>query len=330
MIAIGLIGCGGVAGMHARAIARLSDRCRLDAVFDQNPAQAERMASDYPGVVVTQDVDALLARNIQAVIIGVPNRFHQEYVTRAAERGIAVLSEKPASDTLEGAYRMMETTQRFGVVNMIGFENRHHIGVQKLQQVTRQGLLGDIYAYREVCSGARLANPEIGMEWRMRDTISGGGAVADFGSHSLDMATWLLEDRCGAVVNLVGAQGIFVKRDGRYPTNDDMTVVTGRFASGALLSIIDSRVGPGLYQVEIYGSEGYAQFDIRKASELTVQFYRPGRELPVWDEAEPADTFFEQLKVFVDAVANHRQVEPNMSTAYKVQRLIEMARTNSV
>ncbi|MCQ4833414.1 hypothetical protein NE473_31370, partial [Hungatella sp. SL.1.14] len=35
--------------------------------------------------------------------------------------------------------------------------------------------------------GNRIANPQVKLEWRMQKALSGPGAMADFGSHMLDI-----------------------------------------------------------------------------------------------------------------------------------------------
>ncbi|QQE80534.1 Gfo/Idh/MocA family protein [Alicyclobacillus sp. SO9] len=326
MIKIGLIGCGGIAQLHADAIQALSGRCSLKAIFDENDKQAERFADGLPHLHVAKTFTEFLEQPLDAVIIGVPNRFHAQYVRAAAERGLAVLCEKPASDTLEGAYHMQEAVQNAGVVNLIGFENRYRGGVQRLHKFITSQALGKVFAYREICTGARLVNEDIGMEWRMRDSVSGAGAVTDFGSHSMDMATWMLEPVCGPLVQVYGSLGTFVPHDGTLPNNDDMSVLTGRFASGALLSIFNSRVGPGTYRVEIMGANGYAAYDASEPDALTIQWYSEDHpEFEANEDIDKRSPFLIQLDTFLTAIETGQSAQPDFQTAYKVQRLLETA-----
>ncbi len=330
MIKIGMIGCGGVSQLHLNAIHAFKDRCVLVSAFDQDFSRAKDFAAKTTSpVLAVETIDDMLNQDLDAIIIGVPNRFHAMYATMAAERGLAVLCEKPAADSADGAYMMMETAERTGVVNMISFENRYRTGIQKLLYLVNSGALGQIFAYREICTGGRLVNPSIGMEWRMLDTMSGGGAVADFGSHSLDMSTWLLEPQCGPLVHLHGSLGTFVARDGVYPTNDDIAIITGRFASGALLSIMDSRIGPGTYQVEVLSAKAHVLYDARQSTEITVNWYQNDHPEVEWPEIPETDPFITQLDKFLSAIETHQSVQPDFRTAYKVQRFIESIRQSA-
>ena len=325
MVRIGAIGIGGIFHAHLNAIRELSSECQLVAALDQNPKAVERLAQDN-AVVATTDEHEFWQTSMDAVIISVPNRFHRRYVETAAERGIAVLTEKPMAATLTDAAAMVEAVSRAGVVNLIGFVNRYRPQVQRLKALIDHDQLGPIFGYREVSSGARLTNPQIGLEWRMQPALSGAGASSDFGSHTLDMATWLL----GPLASLDVRLATFIPREGQLPGNDDMALYSGRFASGALFSAIDSRVGPGLYRIEIFGSKGYAALDINPAGDLTVVSYRTEDPITVPETPSgPSDAFFAQMRHFVTAVATNTPVEPNLATGYEVERLIAESRAGA-
>ncbi len=334
MIKLGLIGCGGIAANHLSAIHALSERCVLDAVFDEDQTNAQHFIKDATSVVCATSIEEFLRRDLDAVIIAVPNQFHVQYVSLAAQRGLAILCEKPASDIKEGAYRMVEEVERAKVVHMIGFVNRYRRGISRLYQFINNGNLGTVFAYREICTGARLADEAIGMEWRMRDAMAGSGALADFGSHSIDMATWMLESQCGPLLEIQGTLGTFVKRQNHYPANDDMAIVTGRFASGALLSVLDSRVGPGTYQIEILAARGYATFDLRDAQNFHITWYQSNQTDDLLEISEEpsisSDPFVIQLNHFLHAVETKTPVQPDFRTAYKIQRLIDVAATHGI
>lgn len=331
MIKVGLIGCGGIAGAHLRALAAFEERARLVAALDANPEQSRRVGEEYRGITVAQNSESFWDVAMDAVIITVPNRYHRAYVEAAAARGLAIFCEKPLAANLADAAAMTAAVERAGVVNLVGFKNRYFGGIQALHRLLGREGLGALFAYREVCSGARLVNPSIGMEWRMREEIAGGGAVADFGSHSLDMATWLFTPQAGPLVNLDGRLATFIRREGCLPSNDDMALLSGRFASGALFSALDSRVGPGLYQVEVYGALGRARVDLSDPDRLHVSAYAKGNEIAVDDDASTSlgNPFTVQMDRFLRAVAEHRLLQPDFATALSVQRWIEIARANA-
>lgn len=327
MIRLGLLGCGGIARAHVQAIQELADRCHLVVQFDSNPEQMQAVQALYPAVESAAAIEDFWAVPMDAVLIAVPNRDHALYVHAAAERGLAIFCEKPLANSTAEAQHMVEAVNRAGVTNMIGFKNRFVPAIEQLHRLLQSQGLGDIFAYREVCSGARLVDPEIGLEWRMQAHWAGGGAVADFGSHSLDMATWLLGPYVGALESLSARLATFVLRHGVYPSNDDMALLDGRFASGALLSVLNSRVGPGRYEVEVYGARGFATVDMNQPEGMRVTFYRPDQATSIPPVSASRSTpWVRQLTVFLEAVERGEAVEPSFETGLAVQRWIDGAR----
>ncbi len=330
MVRLGFIGCGGIAHAHLAALDRLRDRAAVVAFFDGNRAQAADLAGSRKDVMVTDQVDALWDASLDAVLITVPNRYHAAYSEDAARRGLAIFCEKPLGVNVADATAMAAAVERASVVNLVGFKNRYFRAIATLRQVLDHQLLGPVFAYREVCSGARLANPHIGMEWRMVEAVAGGGAVADFGSHSIDMALWLLTAHTGPLVSLDSRLATFIARGDSYPSNDDMALLNGRFAGGALFSVLNGRVGPGLYHVEVYGLKGRALVDMTQPDVLTLVSYG-GEKIaaPALPPREFEDPLVIQMARFVEAVATRTPIEPDFATALNVQRWIEIARNNA-
>ena len=79
---------------------------------------------------------------------------------------------------------------------MIGLSYRY-TAVKYMKSILDAGKLGEIFTYRETMGGNRIANPQVLLEWRMQTELSGPGAMADFGSHMMDLADYLLRETSG-------------------------------------------------------------------------------------------------------------------------------------
>lgn len=98
MIRIGIIGAGAtvaIADEHVEGF--LADgRCAVTAVYSRTQASARRLAAAH-GLgeqVVCSSADEVYDR-ADAVVVCTPNDTHLSYLGAAAERGKAVLLEKP-------------------------------------------------------------------------------------------------------------------------------------------------------------------------------------------------------------------------------------------
>ena len=121
-IRVGLVGCGGIgAGGHARAYAANSDVCDLVACADLRAEAADALADKY-GCQSYSDVASMLDTvKPDAISICTPPAGHLPVARLAAERGVAILCEKPLVRNMEEADEMVALVQRTGVPFMTAF-----------------------------------------------------------------------------------------------------------------------------------------------------------------------------------------------------------------
>src|SRR5437016_5895980 len=91
----GVIGSGGIA--RRRTIPEgfvPANNAHLVAVYGTNSASNKEVAKQF-GAIATESLDALLARDIEAVYIASPVQAHVSQVKACAKAGKHVLCEKP-------------------------------------------------------------------------------------------------------------------------------------------------------------------------------------------------------------------------------------------
>ncbi|MBR6890440.1 MAG: Gfo/Idh/MocA family oxidoreductase, partial [Clostridia bacterium] len=98
MIRLGIIGCGGIAMLHAENI--LSGKCpeiRVSAVADRLENRRAWAREKFPDAeVFCEGSDLIAARPCDAVLIATPHYQHPTLAVEALEHGLHVMSEKPA------------------------------------------------------------------------------------------------------------------------------------------------------------------------------------------------------------------------------------------
>ncbi len=101
---VGLIGAGWVTQHHLAGWARLRPDARVVAIADpqRETAQARAKAFDIPEVF-TDARTMLDTQQLDAVDIAAPREFHDEYIRMAADRGLAILCQKPLAPNYERA-----------------------------------------------------------------------------------------------------------------------------------------------------------------------------------------------------------------------------------
>ena len=205
--------------------------------------------------------------------ICLPPNLHLEVVTAAAEAGHAIYCEKPLTTSAGGALALTELTESRGLSTMIGFNMRWVPAIRYLRDLIASGRLGTVHQFYGHFLADWAADPAA-WDWRLSRAQAGPGALADVGTHIVDLARFLLGDietAHGETATVVPEHHV----DGatRQADNDDLFVATMHFASGALGLISGSRVATGHKveaAVELTGSAGSARWNLNRLNELQL------------------------------------------------------------
>jgi predicted dehydrogenase len=186
---IGMIGCGNIGKMHLTNTQRLG--LNLVGICDINPEVLANRKREFGVSAGYQDYKELIAdKNVQAIVVGTPNRFHAEHAIAALNAGKHVLLEKPMAMNLAEADAIVAAQKKSGKVLMMGMVNRFRASTQSLKRFVEAGRCGEIYSgqtfwYR------RRGIPGFG-GWFTTKSESGGGGLIDIGVHMLDLALYLM------------------------------------------------------------------------------------------------------------------------------------------
>jgi len=355
MIRIGIVGTGytiGIAQDHVKAYQRIPD-VKIVALYDIIPGRAKRWARENKlvDVMICESYDELL-KKVDAVSICTPNYVHVEQTVQAIKAGKHVLCEKPISTNLESCQEAIKYAKSSVVIDMVGFCYRGIPGIQYIKKLIDENQLGKIFYLKQTLGGNRIADPNVKLEWRMQEELAGGGAIADFGSHVLDIADYLLRDVAGSITEVsCVAETFMIERDemeipGKgIVTNDDCAMFIGKTQNNTMVSGILSRIG-GEHTLELASEGGYIKFNGERPFEIEfarkdkVAGYSSGleviqipKELYKTDENTPEVkfeiNFYEQIKAFTDAIKSGKKLDRNLERGAYIQYLIEQLRLSA-
>jgi predicted dehydrogenase len=114
---IAVIGVGHLGKWHAEKYAASPD-CKLLAVVDNNPENAEQIAQKH-GARAVSDYHDILSQ-VDAVSLTVPTSLHYKIARDILEAGIHCLIEKPITETIEEASTLIEIAQKNRLVLQVG------------------------------------------------------------------------------------------------------------------------------------------------------------------------------------------------------------------
>jgi len=143
-IKIAIIGAGYIADYHARGLQALPN-VEIAIVIDTQSEAAEKFASKYSIKEVGSDAMSLLQRDdIDAVVLGVPNKYHAPYALEFLKNGKDVFLEKPMAMNSEEGKEIMEVSGETKQLVMVGHMWRFDTEVNHIKQVIGSGKLGKI------------------------------------------------------------------------------------------------------------------------------------------------------------------------------------------
>ncbi|MEZ6134344.1 MAG: Gfo/Idh/MocA family oxidoreductase [Pirellulaceae bacterium] len=248
----GIIGCGMIAGFHARAIADIPE-ARLVACYNRTAPKADKLVAEFGGEAYT-DLDQMLARDdLDVVTICSPSGAHMEPCLAAAQAGKHVIVEKPLDVTLARCDAMIEACDSAGVKLATIFPSRFHESSRLMKQAVDAGRFGKLALGDAYVKWFRTQEYYDSGAWRGTWELDGGGALMNQAIHSVDLLLWLM----GPAIEVMGYTATLAHE--RIEV-EDVASATIRFANGALGTIEATTAGfPGsLKKIEITGSTGTA------------------------------------------------------------------------
>lgn len=235
-IKTGVIGLGRMGRHHCRVYATLRES-QLLGICDLDPKVANEYAALYD-VPVYEDVETLLER-VQAVSIATPTPSHFDLVQRCLAHGVHVLVEKPLTDTIESAERLVQMADGDGPVVQVGHIERFNPVYMELKKV-----LEDMHVlainFRRL-SPYRVSNKDVDV-------------VLDLMVHDLDLT-----------IDLMGREPTAVNAVGLAPFSAGLDHVSAQlsYTQGPLITLTASRVTEEKVRcIEVTAQEAFVQADL--------------------------------------------------------------------
>lgn len=184
-IRYGFIGAGAIAHSSAKAVQENPNSCVV-AAYDPNEQRAKELCEAQKIPKAYPTVEKLLAdKEVDAVYIAVPNKFHAPLALQALKAGKHVLLDKPFALNIGEAEAVVKAAKKAKKQFMLGMNQRYREDSQKIRALAKQGAFGEIYhakAYWQRRSGI----PRLGT-WFGNKELAGGGCLLDIGVHLLDL-----------------------------------------------------------------------------------------------------------------------------------------------
>jgi predicted dehydrogenase len=236
---IALIGAGVMGRAHLDLIEK-SDDFEVVGIADPTTSILDKLSSKgHPTFVDHRKM--LDDARPDGVLIASPNKYHVPAAIDCIERGIATLIEKPVSDSLEGAIRLLDALRSATAPVLVGHHRRHNPLLKRAAEHVASGGLGKVVAVYGTWL-RRKPDEYFEDKWKLQAAM-GGGVLLINTIHDVDCLRML----CGDIESV---QAMTSSATRGFDV-EDTAVVTLRFASGALgtLTISDATVAPWCWEM---------------------------------------------------------------------------------
>jgi predicted dehydrogenase len=181
---IAMLGGGFIGDFYIHALHGHRRPDRVQVVYSRSESSAKKVADRHGIPHWTTDMsEAVNHKDIDTVVVGLPNFQHLEAVRMAAEAGKAVLITKPLGRNAAEAKEMLDLVEKHGIFHGYLEDLCYTPKTLKAVESVKNGALGNILWVR-----ARETHPGPHSDWFWNKELSGGGAIIDLGCHCIEIA----------------------------------------------------------------------------------------------------------------------------------------------
>jgi len=330
-INIGVIGLGGISYGHIPTYVK-DERVNLAAVCDVDESWLKYRSNELGTEFASPDYREIVNnKNIDAVSVCLPNKFHCEVTVAALEAGKHVLCEKPMAVNAREAQMMHDASVKSGKKLMIRQNQRFEAGSALMKKQIDAGVFGDIYFIRTGWQRALGAMPSplnkrtdgsfYSRNW-FNEKSESGGVLRDLGCHLLDLAMFLvgfpkLKNVSCSMYRKFVADGMTKTDLKKYKfDSEDLAAAHMKFENGMSLEMevsFGAYVGAHTVFTDLYGTKAGAS-----RRDGTIKFFR-GIEGAYTSETVMENLCAEKdsIEAFIDCVVN--DTEPPVTSAQGVE-----------
>ncbi|OLB88440.1 MAG: dehydrogenase [Actinobacteria bacterium 13_2_20CM_2_66_6] len=287
-IGAAVVGTGFIGVVHVEALRRLG--VQVHGVVGSSHDRAAARSRELGLPPAYESFDAMLADpRVDVVHVTSPNHLHHQHAGAALRAHKHVVCEKPLAMTSAESADLLHLAEQSGLVHAVNFNLRFYPLSQHVHGLIREGELGEV----RLVSGQYLQDwllLDTDWNWRLEPKLGGElRAVADIGSHWMDLTTFLVGKR---ITEVMADLATFIKTRfepagpvetfateraaksmAREIKTEDTATILLRYEDGTRGALTVSQISPGRknsLRYEIDGSSAAAAWDSERPDELWI------------------------------------------------------------
>ena len=152
-VRVGIIGVGYLGTQHARILSYLEE-AELKGVVDVDFKKAVEIGNRH-GVQYYQDYENMLDE-IDAAIVATPTSEHFSIAMKLLSKGKSVLVEKPMTETVEQAEKLVAKANKSGTILQVGHLERFNPAVEAVENVISEPKFIEVQRLRKAVHGFKI------------------------------------------------------------------------------------------------------------------------------------------------------------------------------
>ncbi len=287
-VRVGIIGCGNRGNQVATDWMKHTDSvftAACDVARDRLEQTAKRLGETQGNTLdVYEDYRKILDRkDVDAVLIATPDHWHSPMTIDALAAGKDVYVEKPVSNGIEPAIRMLEAARKSNRIVQVGLQQRSWHHFQEAAKLFQEGYIGTSVNHCQMCppggGGGGFGRgqqpqtsqaPPEGFNWELFQGPAerkpfvpgrrnwrgwydyGGGNLTDWGVHLTDIMSWYMRLE-GKMPLLTSASAQYVRQPRDPERVPDTYAVTWQYDN--FIATLSNAMVPGTENPqELYGN----------------------------------------------------------------------------
>lgn len=301
-LGIAVVGVGAMGRQHALNIRRNIPQAELTAVVDVNLNRAQEVAKELEIEHYYDRIEAAVERrDVHAVVIVTPAKFHGSAVRICAQSGKDIFCEKPFTLTVEEADELLELITKTGVRVQVGHVRRYDPPNVRAKKRIEAGEIGDPVLFKSLARDP--APPPVSY---MTSGVN-GMFFQDSTVHEFDLGRWLMNDE---IEEVHAYGGVLVFPEIAQFNDIDTALVNMKFSRGTLGSVENYMQSGYGYDIrtEIVGSKGTIMTGyLQETAEVVLT--AAGLRTDVVDHflVRFADGYLNEMRDFIETIKAGRQ-----------------------
>ena len=249
-LGIGVLGVGEMGRRHAENLRRLVPEAKLVAIADVAAERARQVADELEIDTAFSSIEEMVAsKDIDAVVIATPDKFHAQAIEIAAAAGKDILCEKPIALNLADAHRALDAVAKAKVRLQIGFMRRYDPAYAAAMKRIEAGEIGEPITFKSI-GRDRDVPPLAAYQSGVNGMLFYSNTIHDF-----DLARWLMRDE---IVEVHSFSTVAIRPEVAQYRDVVAGVINLKYGRGAIGNIESHAQAIYAYDVrtEVVGSKG--------------------------------------------------------------------------